>query len=260
MKKYVLYARLSTKERGIYGIETQIERMNKYVEDQKEEILEVFQERESGNNDNRPLLAKAIELCIQEKAILLIASIDRLSRSVGFIFNLKHELEKNNIPFEVADMPALSDYPPSTRTIYLGMMSTFAQSERERISERVRIGMGKAFASGKTTIKKNLVVTKEQIKKRTLTIKRQREALCQKVETVLKNILPHINGKTETVALMLNREGLRTLEGSLWTKQALINYGFKLRKLKSLGMIPAARILSKRCKKRRYNDIIPTYS
>lgn len=251
MKQYILYARLSTKDRGKYGLETQIERMKSYVEEQKGEILQIFEERESGKNDDRPKLHNAVEICKKEKAILLISSLDRLSRSIAFVFVLKNELEKNNIPFEVADMPSLLDYSPSARTMHLGIMATMAQAERERISERVKIGLHRAIASGKSTVKKNLKVKKEDTEKRLEVLEYNRKIVIEIVEKTLKNILPDIVGKLDVVARMLNREGLRTVRNDLWTKHTLILYGFNLKKLKSLGMKPAPRTLPPRYKKRK---------
>jgi DNA invertase Pin-like site-specific DNA recombinase len=51
-------------------------------------LLPEFIEVESGKRADRPQLAAAIALAKQQKARLLIAKLDRLSRNVSFIFSL----------------------------------------------------------------------------------------------------------------------------------------------------------------------------
>jgi DNA invertase Pin-like site-specific DNA recombinase len=49
------------------------------------ELIAQHTEIESGKNNQRPALAKAIEACRRHKATLVIARLDRLSRNVAFI-------------------------------------------------------------------------------------------------------------------------------------------------------------------------------
>jgi DNA invertase Pin-like site-specific DNA recombinase len=60
----------------------------RYVERIGGEFAEAFLEVESGKWADRPELQKALDLCRRKKATLLIAKLDRLSRSVAFISNL----------------------------------------------------------------------------------------------------------------------------------------------------------------------------
>ena len=45
-------------------------------------------EVESGKRADRPQLAAALELCRRQRAMLVIAKLDRLARNVAFIANL----------------------------------------------------------------------------------------------------------------------------------------------------------------------------
>jgi DNA invertase Pin-like site-specific DNA recombinase len=66
-----------------------------------EQIAE-FVEVESGKRSDRPQLAAAMALAKKRKATLLVAKLDRLSRSVAFIATL---MDSKGFDFAIADMP-----------------------------------------------------------------------------------------------------------------------------------------------------------
>ena len=138
-KKYICYYRVSTKKQGKSGLGLDAQRTicENYVENQKGIIVNSFVEVESGKNDNREQLHTAIAECKQTNSTLLIAKLDRLSRSVEFIFSLKN----SGANFVCVDMPELT-------TMTLGIFSTFAQSERERISERIIVALAEKRKKG----------------------------------------------------------------------------------------------------------------
>lgn len=135
-KKYVQYARVSTSKQE-YGLEAQKHVMDNFVSNQNGQTIALFQEHESGKKNNRSELIKAIEFAKQNKAILLVSKLDRLSRDVLFIFKMKEEVE-----FVVASNPEMG-------TMMLSVLAGFAQSEREIISERTKAGMKVAKLKGK---------------------------------------------------------------------------------------------------------------
>lgn len=131
--KYVAYYRVSTQKQGEskLGLEAQEHLVQSFLDSKKaEELPPSFTEVESGNNGDRPELKKAIQRCKETGATLLIAKLDRLSRNVAFIFNLKAELEKAGVGFTACDLP-------EANTLTLGIMATMAQHERETISKRI---------------------------------------------------------------------------------------------------------------------------
>ena len=71
MVKYVGYTRVSTDKQGKqgYGASDQLQTINEFVKN--DQLLQVFQEEESGSKNNRPQLTQALELCKKEKAILV---------------------------------------------------------------------------------------------------------------------------------------------------------------------------------------------
>ena len=61
----------------------------------------VFTDVASGKRDDRPELARALELCRRQKATLVIAKLDRLARNVHFISGLM----ESKVDFVAVDMP-----------------------------------------------------------------------------------------------------------------------------------------------------------
>lgn len=139
VKKYISYYRVSTKKQGRsgLGLDAQETICKNYAEGQKGIIVNSYVEVESGKNDNRQELHKAIAECKATDSTLLIAKLDRLSRSVEFIFSLKN----SGANFVCVDMPELT-------TMTLGIFATFAQAERERISERITVALAEKKKQG----------------------------------------------------------------------------------------------------------------
>lgn len=86
--QYVAYLRVSTQKQGYsgLGLEAQREIIQKYLRN-KTPIAE-YVEIESGRKKDRPKLKEALSLCRKDGAILIVAKLDRLARSVSFLSNL----------------------------------------------------------------------------------------------------------------------------------------------------------------------------
>jgi len=128
MTKYISYYRVSTQKQGKsgLGIDAQKTAVSNFI-GKNAILINEFEEVESGKNDERPQLYKAIEQCKKENAILLIAKLDRLSRNVSFIYTLKD----SKVDFRCCDMP-------DANSLTIGIMAVLAQDERERISQRTK--------------------------------------------------------------------------------------------------------------------------
>ena len=72
MKRYVGYTRVSTDKQGKegYGSADQLQTINEFVKN--DELLQVFQEEESGSKNDRPELNKALADCKKHKTMLSI--------------------------------------------------------------------------------------------------------------------------------------------------------------------------------------------
>src|ERR1017187_1278743 len=112
MIKFIEYSRVSSKMQGIdgYGIDAQKYAVSEYVKKLVGgEIIGSYSEQESGAKNDRPELLKALAQAKKEKAVLLVARLDRLSRDSAFLITLK----KSEVEFRCVDMPECDQFTVS---------------------------------------------------------------------------------------------------------------------------------------------------
>jgi DNA invertase Pin-like site-specific DNA recombinase len=145
--KYVPYLRVSTDAQGAdgYGIDAQRQAINRHLNGGDWELLEEFVEVESGKKTmrKRPVLNKAIEYALAHDATVIVAKIDRMTRSVGIL----HDILRSGVRIIFCDVPDMGN--PSTNRLILNVMATIAEFEGARISERTRDGLAAAKSKGK---------------------------------------------------------------------------------------------------------------
>lgn len=139
MTYFVVYLRCSTGKQELsgLGIEAQREAVQRYASQTSSLIIMEFIETQSGAKSNRPQLAKALALCRRKKATLLIARLDRLSRSLSFVAQLLDA----NVEIRCADMP-------EANRLLLQMLAVFGEHERQMIRDRTRAALAAAKARG----------------------------------------------------------------------------------------------------------------
>src|SRR6476659_10586345 len=96
-----------------------------------------FTEIESGKRNNRVELEKALAACKKQKAKLVIAKLDRLSRNLAFIATLMD----SGVEFVAVDNPHANKLTVHT-------LAAVAQHEREMIAQRTREALAAAKARG----------------------------------------------------------------------------------------------------------------
>ena len=136
MREFIAYYRVSTKDQ-IHGLDAQREQVANYLKTNGGKILFEFTERESGTDNERPELTEALRKCRLMKTTLLVAKLDRLSRSVAFLA----DLQDSKVDFICADMP-------EANRLTVGMLSVVAQHEVEMIRARTKAGLKAAKAKG----------------------------------------------------------------------------------------------------------------
>jgi DNA invertase Pin-like site-specific DNA recombinase len=154
--KYIAYYRVSTAKQGKsgLGLDAQSRTVQDFIKgDKRRDLIASYKEVESGKNDVRTELNKAIDHCKKVGATLLIAKLDRLSRNVGFIFMLRD----SKVDFQALDLP-------DANTLTIGIFAVVAQHEREIISKRIREALAAKKARG-FTLGTPANLTKKVIKK-----------------------------------------------------------------------------------------------
>jgi DNA invertase Pin-like site-specific DNA recombinase len=139
LRRFVTYFRVSTQKQGAsgLGLEAQRKAVADYLAGHKGEVIAEFQEIESGKINDRPQLLGALQRCRQTRATLLVAKLDRLSRSAAFLLNLRD----SGVKFVCADMPDANE-------LTIGVLASVAQHEREAISARTKAALAAAKARG----------------------------------------------------------------------------------------------------------------
>ena len=142
--KAVGYYRVSTAEQGRsgLGLDAQREAVRQWCETAGAELIADYSEVSSGKGadalDRRPQLAAAMREAERKGAIVVVAKLDRLSRSVAFV----SALMAHRARFVVAELPQADSFQ-------LHIYAALAEQERQMISDRTRAALQRAKAAGK---------------------------------------------------------------------------------------------------------------
>ena len=146
-----LYPRVSGHEQEEnYSIPEQIERMNKYCDAKDWMVYKIYTDAAySGSNMERPGLQDMIRDCEAGKLdMVLVYKLDRLSRSQkDTLYLIEDVFEANGVGF--ASMTENFDTSTPHGKFIIGILSVFAQLEREKIRERTMIGKDSRAKEGK---------------------------------------------------------------------------------------------------------------
>ena len=139
MVDYVVYYRVSTERQGRsgLGLDAQRSMVERFLMP-TDTIIAEFTEIESGKNDKRSELWKAITLVKKTKAKLLIPKLDRFSRKVSFIAGIIDQ----GVELVVCEHP-------NVNTFFLHLLACFAEEERRQISERTKAALAEAKKRGR---------------------------------------------------------------------------------------------------------------
>ena len=204
-RRFVAYYRVSTDRQGSsgLGLEAQQKAVRDYLDGGAWELVGEFVEVESGKRADRPELAKALETCRKQKAKLVIAKLDRLSRNLAFIATLMD----SGVAFVAVDNP-------HANKLTVHILAAVAEHEREAISERTKAALAAAKARGKR------LGTPDPKR----AVKRMHAALKTKTAGFAANVLPIIREVQATghtshnaIAGQLNTRRVATSRGGRWT-------------------------------------------
>jgi DNA invertase Pin-like site-specific DNA recombinase len=141
--KFVAYYRVSTARQGRsgLGVEAQREAVETFLNGGRWRIVGEFTEVESGKRADRPELDKALAAARLHTAALVVAKVDRLTRSVAFLSRL---LEAG-VDVRFCDLPAIEG--PTSRFM-LQQLVAVAELEAGLISARTKAALAQAKRRG----------------------------------------------------------------------------------------------------------------
>ena len=165
----VIYARVSsTNDRQ--STDRQVSDLNSYASKNEINVVKTFEEHISGakKNEERPILCECLDYCIENKIdTLLISELSRLGRNVDEVLaNVKRCKDNNlNIYFQKENLSIFQ--ADGTKNpflnIFISVLGTCAEMERENIKFRLSSGRAKYIADGgKLGRKEGYRKTKEQ--------------------------------------------------------------------------------------------------
>lgn len=211
MEKFVAYYRVSTARQGAsgLGLESQQAAVATFAQGIGLIVAE-FTEVESGKKNQRPQLAAAIAAARASKATLLIAKLDRLSRNIQFIF----ELRDSGVLFRACDIP-------EANTLTIGIFAVVAQHEREMISKRTKAALAAKKARGVILGNPANFTAASRALGRAAMQAQAREAPANKQARRLASLLRRDGLTLAAIAEELNTSGYRTRRGNPFTKKAI---------------------------------------
>lgn len=132
------YLRVST-DRQPFGIEAQRCAVDQFAHQHGYDLIagRYFEEIESGSRDDRPQLARALDVCRAYGATLIVARLDRLSRDAAFILTLR----KEDIKIRFVDLPQADEFT-------VAILAVVAEHERRLISQRTKAALAVKKAQG----------------------------------------------------------------------------------------------------------------
>lgn len=216
--KIVAYHRVSTAQQGVsgLGLQAQEKAIQDFTEQRGGTILDSFTEVESGKNNDRPELKKALHLAKVTGSTLVIAKLDRLSRNAAFLLTLRD----SGVQFIAADLPDAND-------LTVGVMALVAQQERKAASERTKDALAAAKARGVKLGNPNGAAALRRAGKgneagiTAIKLKADRHAID------LKPVIEFLQAEGLTslgdIAKALNNRGFLTQRGGQWYKTTVKN-------------------------------------
>lgn len=209
--KAVAYYRVSTAAQGRSGLGLDAQR--RAVADlcaaRGLSLLEEFTEIESGKRADRPQLQAALRRAKVTGATLVVAKLDRLSRSVAFL----SALQDSGARFIAADMPEVNE-------LVVHILAAVAQAERKAIGKRTRDALQAAKARGvKLGNPNGAEPLRRAAKGNTAALEARREAVAARAADIALDVAEiRATGATSLRAIAdgLNARHIQAPRGGAW--------------------------------------------
>ena len=134
--QYIGYARVSTMEQHL---DVQLAKLTAAG------CEPIFQEKRSGTDDKRPVLAECLRY-VRTREALVVTRLDRLARSTLHLCQIAVDLHRKQVHLQVLDQHI--DTSDATGRLLFNMLGAIAQFETELRAERQMDGIRKARERG----------------------------------------------------------------------------------------------------------------
>ena len=212
--KYVIYFRVSTDKQGQsgLGLEAQQQQVKTYLQSKPDaEVVAEYVEVDSGKKVNRIELNKAVADAKKNKAVLLVAKLDRVARNVKLFLDLLDQVR-----IEFTDLPALSNGTSDSRLV-LTQLAAFAEWEAAKISERTKAALSAKKARGEPMG----IMGKENIKATNGKRKEQADDFAKSMAAMLIPLAATMSQRK--LVGYLNQHGVKSPTGKEWRLNSLQN-------------------------------------
>ncbi|OFS93307.1 hypothetical protein HMPREF3113_11300 [Stenotrophomonas sp. HMSC10F06] len=209
MADFIAYYRVSTQvqRRSGLGLAAQSTSVADYVRAVSGDLVGEYEDVESGGRSDRTGLVRALQACRQQRATLVIAKLDRLSRNLSFIA----QLMESGVEFVAADMPSANKF-----TIHV--IAAMAEYERDLISHRTKAALQAAKARG-TKLGNPRIRSAGALG--TATRIKQADAFAVRMAPAVSALRASGIGSFRLIAAALNQSGSRTSRRKEWTAAAV---------------------------------------
>lgn len=214
--KFIAYYRVSSQRQGASGLGMEAQERSVQAHVGENAILASYTEIETGKRDtleNRPELRRAIAHAKRSRAVLVVAKMDRLARSVA----VTSQLQCSGIDFVACDNPYAN-------RMTIQILAAVAENEARLIATRTKEALasykvrGGVLGSARPECRRNLgAAARDQGVKKAAIVNRKAR------ESAYEDLLPRLTrwrsrGLTlNSIAARLNAEGHTTRRGKQWT-------------------------------------------
>ena len=217
-KRCAIYTRKSVEEgleQEFNSLDAQREAGEAYILSQKANGWICLPERYddggySGGNTNRPALQRLLDDCEAGKIdMIVVYKIDRLSRSICDFADLTKKFDEWGVQFSAVTQEI--NTATSAGRMMLNILITFAQYEREVITERVRDKMAASRKKGKWvggTVPMGYKVENKHL----VVVPSEADVIRRIFQRYVEIQSPKL------IAMELNTQGIKTKQGNIWDK------------------------------------------
>jgi DNA invertase Pin-like site-specific DNA recombinase len=217
MERAIAYLRVSTRQqqRSGLGIEAQRAAIERFAANESIAIAAEFVEAESGKGadalDRRPQLAAALACAKAGRCSVVVAKLDRLSRDVAFVAGLMAQ----RVPFIVAELGRDAD------PFMLHLYAALAEKERRLIGERTKAALAAKRVAGASLGNPRNLEQAGSLGRATLV--RVADEFASGLIPVVQAIRASGALTLASMAMELNRRGIRSARGGEWHRSSVAN-------------------------------------